>query len=188
MKRWYPYLIALLLIVILAYFITRLNVPTNLIEIRDRDKARNTPKDIEKTRDLVPKDKDVLELRQQHQLRPLTKLEGGKNIQNLPNGIYGFSMCNVALLNAMRSDPSELEIHKHHDGIVYYVGYASDEHIGRYLARPKNFHILMSPRSWEGASSLFEIPVDFVSKCEGRPLRDGYLFDLFITTIPELQT
>jgi hypothetical protein len=38
------------------------------------------------------------------------------------------------------------------------------------------------------ASSLFEIPVDFVSKCEERPVEAGYLFDLFVTSIPELQT
>ena len=136
----------------------------------------------------VPKDKEILELRQQHHLRPLNDLESGKNIRDLPNGTYGFSMCEVASLNAKRGKPFELEIHKHHDGIVYYVGYASDEHIAQYLARPKNFHILMSPQSWESASSVFEIPVDFVSKCEERQVRDGYLFDLFITAIPELQT
>jgi len=71
---------------------------------------------------------------------------------------------------------------------VYYVGYASDEDVGKYLARPKNFHILTFPHSWEKASSLFEIPVDFVSTCDARPFGDGYLFDLFVTSIPELQS
>jgi hypothetical protein len=132
--------------------------------------------------------KEVLKLRHEQRLRPLTEREDGTKIQDLPNGIYGFSKCNVVSLSAKRGSTSSLEIHKHHDGIVYYVGYASDEHIGHYLARQKNFHILTSPYSWEKASSLFEIPVEFVAKCEERLFRDGYLFDLFVTAIPELQS
>jgi hypothetical protein len=96
-------------------------------------------------------------------------------------------MCSVVSLSAKRGSTFSLEIQKH-DGIVYYVGYAADEDIEKYLTRKKNFHVLTSPHSRERASSLFEIPVEFVSKCEERPLGDGYLFDLFVTVIPELQT
>ncbi|MBU6435051.1 MAG: hypothetical protein KJS98_17235, partial [Nitrospirae bacterium] len=99
----------------------------------------------------------------------------------------GFSTCSE-LLDMKRGNKFSLEIHKRRDGIAYYVGYASDEDIGKYLARQKNFHILAFPYSRERASSLFEIPVDFVSKCEVRPYREGYLFDLFVTSIPELQS
>jgi hypothetical protein len=115
-------------------------------------------------------------------------LEDGIKIQDAPNGVYGFSMCSVESLSTTRGNTSSLEIHKHHDGIVYYVGYASDEDVEKYLARPKNFHILTFPRSGDKASSLFEIPVDFVSKCDVRPFGDGYLFDLFVASIPELQS
>jgi hypothetical protein len=96
-------------------------------------------------------------------------------------------MCRVVSLSAKRGNTFSLEIHKY-DGIVYYVGYASDEHIEKYLTRQKNFHILTSPHSWEGGSLLFEIPIEFVSKCEERPSGDGYLFDLFVTDIPLLQS
>jgi hypothetical protein len=188
MKRWYLYLITVPLgLVILAYLIVRYS-PINFTDIWSRDnQAKNRQSDVGTMPDVTAVPKDVLELRREHQLRPLTEREEGTKLQDLPNGIYGFSMCNVVSLSAKRGNTFSLEIQKH-DGIVYYVGYASDEHIEKYLTRQKNFHILTSPHSWEEASSLFEIPVEFVSKCEERPIRDGYLFDLFVTTIPELQS
>jgi hypothetical protein len=132
----------------------------------------------------VPKDVLLEVLRQKHHLRPLGGPEDGRKLQDLPNGIYGFSTCGE-LLDATRGDTS-LEVQKRGDGIAYYVGYASDEDIEKYLARQKNFHILMFSRSRERASSLFDIPVYFVSKCEVRPFRDGDMFDLFVRDIPEL--
>lgn len=190
MKRWYLYLIAVLLgLVTLAYLIVRLNSPINFADIWSRDnQAKNTQRDVAKMPAVEAVPRDVLALRREHQLRPLTEREDGMKIQDVPNGIYGFSMCSVVSLSAKRGNTSSLEIHKHHDGIVYYVGYASDEHIEKYLARQKNFHILTVPHSRERASSLYEIPIDFVSICEARPLGDGYLFDLFVTSIPELQS
>lgn len=190
MKRWYTYLITVPLgLVILAYFIVRLNSPLNFPEIWSRDnQTKNPQSDVGKTPAVKGVPKDILELRQKHDLRPLTEREDGTKIQDLPNGIYGFSMCGVVSLSAKRGNTFSLEIHKHHDGIVYYVGYASDLHIGKYLARERNFHILTFPHSGERASSLFEIPVDFVSKCESHPSSDGYLFDLFVTDIPVLQS
>jgi hypothetical protein len=189
MKRWYLYLITVPLgLVLLAYLMVRVSSPINFGDIFSRDnQAKNTQSDVGKMPEVKAVSKEVLELRQAHQLRPLTEREDGTKIQDLPNGIYGFSMCSVVALRATRGNTFPLEIHKH-DGIVYYVGYASDEHIEKYLTRQKNFHILTSPHSGEGASSLFEIPVEFVSKCEERPLKDGYLFDLFVTAIPESQT
>ncbi len=183
MKRWYLYLLTVPLgLVILAYLIVRLNFPINFADIWSRDnQAKNTQSDVGKMPDVNAVPKDV------HQLRPLTEREDGTKIQDLPNGIYGFSMCSVVSLSAKRGNTFSLEIQKH-DGIVYYVGYASDEDIEKYLTRQKNFHILTSPHSGEGASSLFEIPVEFVAKCEERPFKDGYLFDLFVTAIPELPT
>jgi hypothetical protein len=189
MKWRYPYLIAVPFgLMILAYVIVRLNSPLNLAEILSRDnQTENTQSDIGKTPPVKSVPKDVLELRQKYHLRPLTEREDGTKVQDLPNGIYGFSRCSVVSLSAKRGNKFSLEIHKH-DGIVYYVGYASDEHIEKYLTRQKNFHILASPHPREGAAVLFEIPIEFVSKCEERALRDGYLFDLFVTDIPMLQS
>jgi hypothetical protein len=187
MKRWYLIIVALGL-VILVYFVVRWNSPMNFADILSWDnQAKNAQDDVGKRADGKAVPKEVLKLRYQQQLRPLTEREDGTKIQDLPNGVYGFAMCNVLSLNAKRGNTFSLEIHKH-DGIVYYVGYASDEDIDKYLTRQKNFHILTSPHPGERASSLFEIPIEFVAKCEERPSKDGYLFDLFITTIPELQT
>ena len=190
MKRWYLLLITVPPgLVILTYLIVRLNFPIYFADIWSRDhQAKNMQSDVGKMPEVEAVPKDVLELRQEQKLRPLTKLEDGRKIQDVPNGIYGFSMCSVVSLSATRGTTFSLEIHKHYDGIVYYVGYASDEDIGKYLARQKNFHIITFLHSRERASSLFEIPVDFVSKCEVRPFEDGDLFDLFVTSIPELQT
>jgi len=189
MKRWYLYLIAVPLgLVILGYLIVRWNSPINFANIWSRDhQPKNTQRDVGTMPEENAVPKEVLRLRQKHQLRPLTEREDGTKIQDLPNGIYGFSMCSIVALSAKRGNTFSLEIQKR-DGIVYYVGYASDEDIEKYLTQQKNFHILTSPHSRERASSLFEIPVEFVSECEERPVGDGYLFDLFVTAIPMLQT
>jgi hypothetical protein len=189
MKRWYLYLIIVPLGLVILVYLVGLNFSINFADMWSRDhQAKNTQRDVGTMPDVNAVPKEVLKLRQEHELRPLTEREDGTKIPDLPNGIYGFSMCSVVSLRAQRGNTYSLEIHKHADGILYYVGYSSDDHIENYMTQQKHFHILMSPHSREGASSLFEIPVEFVSKCEERPLGNGYLFDLFVTTIPILQT
>ena len=188
MKRRYVYLITVSLgLVVLAALLVRWNFPINFSEMWSGDnQAKNTQSEVGKTPEGKAVPNEVLEeLRRTHDLRPLTKLEDGTKIQDLPNGIYGFSMCDVPSLSANRGNTFSLEIHKNRDGIVYYVGYASNEDITKYLTRQKRFHILMYPHAWQTTSSLLEIPVAFVSKCESRPFRDSYLFDLFVSDIPE---
>jgi len=186
MKRWYLYLIIVPLgLGILLYLIVRLTSPVNFADMWSRNtQAKNTQNAVRKLSDVGAAPREVLALRKARQLRALTEREDGMKVQDLPNGIYGFAMCNVDTLSAKRGDTFALEIHKHDDGIVYYVGYASDEDIGKYLALQKNFHIVTFPHSSDKATSLFEIPVEFVSKCEARSYSNGYLFDLFVTTIP----
>lgn len=187
MKRWYL-IAAMLGLVIVGYFIVRGSSPINFSDIWSRNKhVTNAQRDVGKMSDGNAVPREVLRLRREQQLRPLTEQEDGTKLQDLPNDIYGFSMCSVVALRAKRGDTFSLEIHKY-NGIVYYVGYASDEHIEKYLTRQKDFHILTSPHPRKGASTLFEIPVEFVSKCEERPGQDEYIFDLFVATIPELQT
>ena len=188
MKRWYVYLISVPVgLVVLAYLMVRWNVPMNFTEMwSGTNDAKNTQTDGGKTRDEKVAPNDVLEeLRRRYDLRPLTKLEDGTKIQNMPNGVYGFSLCDVPSLSAKRDNTFPLEIHKKHDGIVYYVGYASNEDIAKYLTHQKQFHILMYPHARETTASLLEIPVAFIAKCESRPFRDDYLFDLYVTDIPE---
>jgi hypothetical protein len=189
MKQWYLYLIAALVgLAIVGYLVIRWKSPSSLTEIWNRgNHAMNAQRDAGKVQDGNATPREVQRLRHEQQLRPLTERENGTKIENLPDGIYGFSMCNLDSLRANRGDTFSLEIHKH-EGIVFYVGYASGEHIEKYLTRQSNFHILTSPHPRKGTASLFEIPVEFVSKCEERPVEDGYLFDLFVTAIPELQT
>ena len=187
MKRWALYLIAVPLGLVVLVYLVGLNFSINFTDIWN---SYHQPKNMQRDAGKIPEGnaipQEVLRLRHKYQLRPLTEREEGTKIEELPDGIYGFSMCRVAALRATRGNTFSLEIQKH-DGIVFYVGYASDEEIEQYLTRQKNFHILTSTHPRKGASSLFDIPVEFVSKCEERPVGDGYLFDLFVTAIPELQ-
>jgi hypothetical protein len=187
MKRWYLYLIAVPLGLVVLVYLVGLNFSINVDDIWSRGhQAKNMQRDVGKMPEGSAVPKEVLRLRQKHQLRPLTAREEGMKIEELPNGIFGFSMCSVVALRATRGSTVSLEIQKH-DGIVFYVGYASDEDIEKYLTRQKNFHILTYSHSRKGTLSLFEIPVEFVSKCEEHPGEDGSIFDLFVTAIPELQ-
>lgn len=187
MKRWVLYLIVAPLGLGGLVYLVGLNFSVNFTDIWSKGpQAKNIQREAGKITEGNAVPKEILRLRHKHQLRPLTKQEEGTKIEELPNGIYGFSRCGVDALRATRGDTFSLEIQKH-DGIVFYVGYASDEDIEKYLTRQKNFHILTSPHPRKETSSLFDIPVEFVSKCEERPGEEGYLFDLFVTTIPELQ-
>jgi hypothetical protein len=190
MKRWPFYLLIVLAVLgIFVYFLFKLNSSVNIAGMWSRDnQTKNTRSVVQKVPDEETTPRDMLGLRREHQLRALTESENGIKIQDAPNGVYGFSMCSVESLRTKRGNTASLEIHKHQDGIVYYVGYASPEDVEKYLARPKNFHILTFPRPGDKASSLFEIPVDFVSKCDARPVGDSYVFDLFVASIPELQS
>ena len=187
MKRWVLYLIAVPLGLGGLVYLVGLNFSVHFTDMwSNGPRAKNIQREAGKIQEGNAVPKEILRLRHKHQLRSLTKQEEGTKIEELPNGIYAFSMCGGDALRATRGDTFSLEIQKH-DGIIFYVGYASDEDIEKYLTRQKNFHILTSPHPRKGASFLFDIPVEFVSKCEERPGGDGYLFDLFVTTIPELQ-
>jgi hypothetical protein len=186
MKRWALYLILVPLGLGGLAYLVGLNVPMHFADMVSKDQQ---PPPMRRGVGKIPEGNavpdEVLRLRQKHQLRPLTEREEGTRMQDLPNGIYGFSRCSVVELRATRGNIYSLEIQKH-DGILFYVGYVSDQDIDHYLARHKNFHILTFPHPREGASSLLDIPVEFVSKCEERSDEDGVLFDLFVKIIPEL--
>lgn len=185
LKRLFFYLLLALVAygVFDYFFLSKLTAPLNfnLTDATKKPSDASVPKE-----QAVPK--EIVALRQRHHLRPLTGGESGMRTKDLPQGIYGFSTCEVQTINAMRTNSSSLEIHKHQDGIAYYVGYASEDHIEKYVTRQKNFHILASVVPTEKAPLLFEIPVDFVSKCTLRSVGDASGFDLFVTAIPELHT
>ena len=186
MKRWYSYLIIVLLVlgVLEYYFLPKVTGPLRVDMIWKTNNKQNGAS--------VPKEQDapeeILALRERHHLRSLTAMENGTRVREVVNGIYGFATCDVQNVSATRTKTSSLEIHKHLDGIVYYVGYAPADHIEKYLTRQKNFHILVSVEPRGKASLLFEIPVDFVSKCIVSSAGDVAQFDLFVTAIPELQS
>jgi hypothetical protein len=184
MRRWLFFvIIALILFGVLQYYVFSKLTVSNLdwlLDTNDTRKVAAVPQE------QVPK--EIVALRKRNQLRPLTDAESGSRTRDVPSGTYGFAACDAQALNARRTDHAALEIHKHSDGIVYYVGYASEDHVEKYLTRQKNFHILVSLEPRGKASIVFEIPVDFVSKCTLRSGDDGSLFDLYVTTIPELHT
>lgn len=186
MKRWLFYLITALLVFGLVdyFFLSKLTArldPRLVWNTTNKQSGVVAPKEQEAA-------KEILALRQRHQLRPLTNAESGTRTRDVAHGIYGFAACDAQTVSATRTSSPSLEIHKHRDGIAYYVGYASEDQIEKYLTRQKNFHIIVSLEPREKAAVLFEIPVDFVSKCTLRSETDGALFDLFVTAIPELHT
>ena len=70
-------------LVTLAYLIVRLNSPINFADIWSRDNpAKNRQSDVGKMPAVEAVPKDVLALRQEHQLRPLTEREDGTKIQD----------------------------------------------------------------------------------------------------------
>jgi hypothetical protein len=186
MKRWYSYLILVLLVVgvLEYYFLPKESGPLHFDMIWNTNSKQSGA--------LVRKGEEVPEeiraLRERHHLRPLTDMENGTRARDVANGTYGFAPCDVQTVHAGRTNSATLEIHKHLDGIVYYVGYASADHIEKYLTRQKNFHILLSRESRGKASLLLEIPVDFVTKCTVSSAGGGSVFDLFVMAIPELQS
>ena len=187
MKRWVLYLIAVPLGLGGLVYLVGLNFSVDVADMWSKGpQAKNAPRETGKApeRNAVPN--DMLRLRHKHQLRPVTEREEGTKVEELPNGIYGFSKCNVDTLRATHGNTPSLEIQKH-GGIVFYVGYAPDEDIEKYLTRQKNFHIRTSPHPRKESPSLLDIPIEFVSKCEERPDGDGVIFDLFVSAIPELQ-
>jgi len=191
MKWLYPALVVILVALALTAYLTAAWSPSFKLSALWNQASR--PPDTRDGTQKVAKGKSVLqdvlleELRRTHRLRPLTDQENGMKIQNLPVGVFGFSECSESLESKRGGNPS-LEVQKRRDGIAYYVGYASDEDIEKYFARLKNFHILTFNQATSKAPSLFEIPIDFVAKCEARQLAEGPMFDLFVRDIPELQS
>src|SRR6186713_725179 len=183
MKRWYSYLILVLLVVgvLEYYFLPKVSGPLHFDMIWNTNSKQSGA--LVRKKEEVPE--EILALRERHHLRPLRDMENGTRARDVENGTYGFAPCDVQTVHAGRTNSPLLEIHKHLDGIVYYVGYASEDHIEKYLTRQKNFHILVSSEARGKASVLLEIPVDFVTKCTASAGGNGQ-FDLFVTAIPEL--
>lgn len=191
MKWMYSALVVVLLALVLTAYLTAAWSPSFKLSAlwNQGNRVADTRAASEKSVEGKTVLQDVLleELRRAHHLRPLTDQENGARIQSLPMGVFGFSECSESL-EAKRGARPSLEVHKRRDGIAYYVGYASDEDIGKYFARLKNFHIQTYNQATGKAPSLFEIPIDFVAKCEARQPADGPIFDLFVRDIPELQS
>ena len=184
MKRWTSYLIMVLLLlgVLIYYFHSEVAIPLHL-DVMWKTKTKQNSVSMPEGREVS---EEVLAFRQKHHLRPLTEMENGTRTRDAARGVYGYSTCDVQTLHATWTKSLSLEIHKHLDGIVYYVGYASEDHIEKYVTHQKNFHIVAFLEPRRKASLLFEIPVDFVSKCTMRSEEDGSQFDLFVMAIPEL--
>ena len=186
MKRWIVYVVVLLLVAgALGYVVrSKVSVPLNL-DVMWKTHTKPSGASVPAERE-VPG--EILALRQKHHLRPLPEVENGTPARDVARGTYGYSTCDVQTIHAGRRTGVALEIHKHLDGIVYYVGYASEDDIEKYVTRQKNFHIVASLERRGKTAVLFEIPVDFVSKCTMRSGDDRASFDLFVTAIPELQS
>jgi hypothetical protein len=200
MKWWHPFVITVPIGLIMFGFLVlpNLYLRTNdsdraLVAERRDDVSNNAKQPVKADEPKKSLDKAITDggspsglenLRKKHHLRPLTELEDGMAVDKVPYGIYGFSFCG-ALLRSEQHGVFSLEFHKHHDQMVYYVGYASEEHVGKYMAHQKKFTMQLFPHPWEGASSLIEIPIWFAD-CSIGLFRNGYRYDLLITDNPVL--
>jgi hypothetical protein len=183
MKRWLTYLAITLLVLGLLdyYYLSKWTGPLNSILQREKtQRGASASKDQQAS-------EEILALRQRHHLRPLTERENGTPLRDVAHGTYGFTNCDGQTVHATRTN-SSVEIQKHLDGIVYYVGYTSEDHVEKYFSRQKNFHSPLSLERRGKASLVFEIPVDFVSKCTMSSAGETPLYDLFVAAIPELQS
>ena len=105
MKRWYLYLILVLLMLVIVAFpaVFKWNSSMNVAEVwnmvhQPKKKQSDVAREAEGNAVLL----EVLELRQRHHLRPLSDMEHGSKIQNLTRGIYGFYICELASLRRRR--------------------------------------------------------------------------------------
>ena len=104
------------------------------------------------------------EIRAAHQLRPVTDDESGDGVDNLPNGVYGFTY-SPALENFPLFKDRDLrsyEGHKLSDGSVVLLGFltAADKKSFDGTAETATIHLFAEPK--DDADELVSVPMSRV--------------------------
>ena len=124
---------------------------------------------------VVIEEPERLALREEHGVRPLTEEEEGTGIDQLPEGVYGFT-CAVGQWDAplfRKKIFLSYEMHKRRDGSPVLVGYVSPEDAERMKPREGVVTIHLFPDRQEGATELVSIPLERVRRHRQHSERTG---------------
>ncbi len=124
---------------------------------------------------VVIEEPERLALREEHGVRPLTEAEEGTGIDQLPEGVYGFT-CAVGQWDAplfRRKIFLSYEMHKLRDGSPVLIGYVSPEDAERMKHRESAVTIHLFPDRQEGATELVSIPLERVRRHRQHSERTG---------------
>ncbi len=124
---------------------------------------------------IVIEEPERIALREEHGVRPLTEEEEGMGIDQLPDGVYGFT-------NAVGQWDAPLfrkkiflsyEMHKLRDGSPVLIGYVSPEDAERMRQPTGTVTIRLFPERQDDASHLVHIPLERVRRHKQHSERMG---------------
>lgn len=125
--------------------------------------------------DLTHEDDPTEHIRKRYGLRPILSTEEGQRATDLPEGIYGFTNCShipypeqnpLLYRQSAKGGANLFEVQKRQDGILYLVGYASQDHAEQFTDEAKNVGMSVSPHPSEVSFTLLEIPLSRTTGCE----------------------
>ncbi len=125
---------------------------------------------------IVMEEPERLALREEHGVRPLTEDEEGTGIDQLPEGVYGFT-CAIGQWDAplfRKRIFLSYEMHKLRDGSPVLIGYVSSEDAERMSRREGRVTIHLFPDRQEEATHLVSIPLFRVRRHKQHSERTGH--------------
>ncbi len=128
----------------------------------------------------VIEEPERIALREKHQVRPLTEEEEGTGIDQLPEGVYGFT-CAVGQWDAplfRRRIFLSYEMHKLPDGSPVLVGYVSPQEAERLNRAEEGVTIRLFPDRQGEATELISIPLERVRRHRQHSERTGQGLEL----------
>jgi hypothetical protein len=129
---------------------------------------------------IVMEEPERLALREEHGVRPLTEDEEGTGIDQLPEGVYGFT-CAVGQWDAplfRKKIFLSYEMHKLRDGSPVLIGYVSPEDAERMRRREGRVTIHLFPDRQEEATHLVSVPLFRVRRHKQHSERTGHGVEL----------
>lgn len=116
------------------------------------------------------------QFRTEHNVRLIRPEEEGDGFNRLPPGVYGFTYAPATETPVFeRRSYHSFEVHKLADGAGRLIGCCSSEDAEKLRdARASSFEMILFPESWEQATTLVSIPLDWVAASLYKPVRrDG---------------
>jgi hypothetical protein len=112
------------------------------------------------------------QLRAERKLRNLSKQEEGAGIDQLPNGIYGFSYAPATETPVFaRRSYHSFEVHKFTDGTSHMLAYVTADQAKQVLAAHEDMDVIVYPEPFESSTTLITIPFVRVLSNLYKPVR-----------------